>query len=208
TDGVLLPADQAVAVEKARQRVEELQKQLGDLQAKKPPPADLSKEVAKLQAAIAEVKKSTPHYHAPIAAVVDEARLDVLPDGPHATKHVYKDGEAQDVAVQVRGNPGNLGAAVPRRFLSVLSPDQPKLLTHGSGRLDLAQALVTEAAPLAARVFVNRVWKHHFGTGLVETPSDFGMQGERPSHPQLLDDLAARFIQNGWSLKWLHREIL
>jgi hypothetical protein len=67
---------------------------------------------------------------------------------------------------------------------------------------------VTDGAPLAARVVVNRVWKHHFGRGLVDTPSDFGRQGDRPSHPELLDDLAARFVENGWSLKWLHREVM
>src|SRR5262249_1890619 len=61
---------------------------------------------------------------------------------------------------------------------------------------------------LAARVMVNRVWQHHFGQGLVRTPSDFGTQGEKPTHPELLDDLAARFVANGWSLKWLHREIV
>src|SRR6185312_3799995 len=70
------------------------------------------------------------------------------------------------------------------------------------------KAIVTDGAPLAARVIVNRVWKHHFGRALVDTPSDFGRQGERPSHPELLDDLAARFVTNGWSLKWLHREIM
>ena len=61
---------------------------------------------------------------------------------------------------------------------------------------------------MSARVIVNRIWKHHFGSGIVDTPSDFGVQGSRPTHPQLLDDLTARFIQNGWSIKWLHREIM
>jgi hypothetical protein len=110
--------------------------------------------------------------------------------------------------VQVRGNPANLGPVVPRRFLAVLSPDPPKPFTQGSGRLELARALVTDGAPLASRVIVNRVWKQHFGRGLVETPSDFGAQGARPSHPELLDDLAARFMASGWSIKWLHREIM
>ena len=90
----------------------------------------------------------------------------------------------------------------------MLSAAGSKSFQNGSGRLELAEAIVTDAAPLAARVFVNRVWEHHFGRGLVTTPSNFGTQGERPSHPELLDDLAGRFISNGWSLKWLHREIV
>ena len=90
----------------------------------------------------------------------------------------------------------------------LLSRGEPAKFTKGSGRLELADALVTDASPLVARVFVNRVWKEHFGIGLVETPSDFGKQGEAPSHPDLLDDLASRFIAGGWSLKWLHREIM
>jgi hypothetical protein len=131
-----------------------------------------------------------------------------MPDGPHRTKLEYKPGVAQDVPVQIRGSPSNLGPVVPRRFLAVLSPDPPRPFRQGSGRLELARALVNEGAPLTARVIVNRVWKQHFGAGLVETTSDFGAQGARPSHPELLDDLTARFIANGWSLKWLHREIM
>jgi hypothetical protein len=112
------------------------------------------------------------------------------------------------VAVQRRGNPASPGPVVPRRFLAVLSAAEPRPFREGSGRRALAQALVTEGGPLAARVIVNRVWKHHFGEGLVSTPSDFGAQGARPSHPHLLDDLAARFVASGWSLKWLHREVV
>jgi hypothetical protein len=78
----------------------------------------------------------------------------------------------------------------------------------GSGRLELAQAITTDAHPLAARVLVNRIWLAHFGRGLVTTPSNFGKSGERPSHPELLDDLASRFITGGWSMKKLHREIV
>ena len=79
---------------------------------------------------------------------------------------------------------------------------------HGSGRLDLARAIASDDNPLTARVMVNRVWQHHFGSGLVATPSNFGTLGERPSHPELLDWLAHRFIASGWSLKALHREIM
>jgi len=88
-------------------------------------------------------------------------------------------------------------------FTSVEKP-----FVQGSGRRELAESIVGDAAPLAARVIVNRVWRHHFGRGLVNTPSNFGTQGEKPSHPELLDDLAARFIASGWSLKWLQREIM
>jgi hypothetical protein len=160
----------------------------------------------------------------PLAPAVEDASLMVLPDGPHKTKVDYKPGAAQDVAMHVRGNPASPGPVVPRRFLTVLSADPPRPFTQGSGRLELARAIVTEGAPLASRVIVNRVWKQHFGAGLVETPSDFGAQGDRPTHPELLDDLAARFVAParrdaqqkerraeegmGWSLKSLHREIM
>lgn len=210
-DRYLLPDDRAAAVSKARAQVAELEKRIAAMKSHKKnalKATEASAAVDKLKAEIAAIKKATPDYEAPMAAGLEEASLHVLPDGPHRTKLVYKANEPQDVAMQVRGNPGNLGPVVPRHFLSVLSTGDPRPLLHGSGRLDLADAIVTDAASLAARVFVNRVWKHHFGTGLVETPSDFGQQGERPSHPALLDDLAARFIQQGWSLKWLHREIM
>lgn len=119
----------------------------------------------------------------------------------------YKPGEARDLPVFLRGNVATPGEIVPRKFLSVLSRGEERL-PNGSGRLDMAEKLFSDAAPLAARVMVNRVWAWHFGKPLVGTPSDFGTQGEKPSHPELLDDLAARFVANGWSMKWLHREIL
>ena len=90
----------------------------------------------------------------------------------------------------------------------MLSKGTDAAFQQGSGRLELADSIFSDAAPLAARVIVNRVWGWHFGKPLVATPSDFGAQGEKPTHPELLDDLAARFIANGWSLKWLHREIM
>ncbi len=120
-----------------------------------------------------------------------------------------KPGKARDLRVLPGGNVAKPGELVPRGFLAVLTKtDGDPAFHHGSGRLELAEKIFTDAAPLAARVIVNRVWGWHFGKPLVDTPSDFGTQGEKPSHPQLLDDLAARFIANGWSLKWLHREIM
>lgn len=148
------------------------------------------------------------HMKRPLALGVVDASLHVLADGAHHTKLEWRAGVAQDIPLHIRGNPSRPGSLVPRRFLAVLSPDPPRSFHQGSGRRELAGALVTDGAPLTARVMVNRVWSHHFGRGLVDTPSDFGSQGARPSHPQLLDDLTARFIAHGWSLKWLHREIV
>jgi hypothetical protein len=90
----------------------------------------------------------------------------------------------------------------------VLAKSSDTTFKNGSGRLELAERLFTDTAPLAARVMVNRVWGWHFGKGLVATASDFGTQGDKPTHPELLDDLAARFIEHGWSLKWLNKEIM
>ena len=116
-------------------------------------------------------------------------------------------GEPRDLRVLPGGNVANPGEVAPRGFPAVLAKGDPAF-RHGSGRLELAERIFTDAAPLAARVMVNRVWGWHFGKPLVDTPSDFGKQGDRPSHPELLDDLAARFVASGWSLKWLHREIM
>ena len=110
--------------------------------------------------------------------------------------------------VLIRGNPGNPGAQVPRQFLEVVAGGERKPFTHGSGRLELAKAIANPENPLTARVLVNRVWLHHFGEGLVRTPSDFGLRGEPPTHPELLDWLAATFVEQGWSINKLHRLIL
>jgi len=110
--------------------------------------------------------------------------------------------------VHVRGNPANLGEEAPRRFLAILAGDDPPPFTKGSGRMELAKAIASPENPLTARVFVNRVWMHHFGRGIVGTPSNFGTLGERPTHPELLDYLAAGFVENGRSVKKLHREIM
>ena len=108
----------------------------------------------------------------------------------------------------LRGNPNNPGALAPPHFLTCLGGSEEKAFRDGSGRLELARAIIDPENPLTARVMVNRVWMEHFGFGLVRAPSDFGMRGDRPTHPELLDYLAVRFVQSGWSLKKLHRLIM
>ncbi len=201
-DVSLLPEGVEKPVREAKARLTVIEARLAQLRKEK----SATKEAVALESEARRLR-ATPHFGTPMAPGVIEASLLVLPDGPDRTKLEYRPGP-QDVALQIRGNPGSPGPAVPRRFLAVLSPDAPKPFTKGSGRFELARAITSDAKALTARVIVNRVWQHHFGRGIVTTPSDFGAQGDRPSHPELLDDLASRFIDAGWSLKWLHREIV
>ncbi|HEY2953344.1 MAG TPA: DUF1549 and DUF1553 domain-containing protein, partial [Verrucomicrobiae bacterium] len=125
-------------------------------------------------------------------------RAMALLDNSTPTKpHVFK-----------RGNANNPGEEVPRQFLEVVAGPDRKPFTKGSGRLEMAQAIVGRDNPLTARVFVNRVWMYHFGAPLVRTPSDFGLRSDAPTNPELLDHLAARFMAGGWSVKKLHQLIM
>jgi nitroreductase len=121
--------------------------------------------------------------------------------------HGVKDSETPvNIELAIRGNPENLGAKVPRHFLSVFAEGDPQPFAQGSGRLELADDIL--AQPLAMRVIVNRIWKGHFDTGIVDTPSNFGRTGERPANPELLEYLASSFASGGRSIKKLHREIM
>ncbi|HEY3394249.1 MAG TPA: PSD1 and planctomycete cytochrome C domain-containing protein [Lacipirellulaceae bacterium] len=114
-----------------------------------------------------------------------------------------------DPVIFLRGSPGSRGPKVDRRFLTCLAPDnKPEPFQHGSGRLELAQTIASRENPLTARVWVNRVWGHLFGRGLVNTPSDFGSRGSPPTHPELLDWLACEVMEDGWSTKRLIRRIV
>lgn len=114
----------------------------------------------------------------------------------------------EEQAIFRRGNSAMKGDVVPRQFLRVVSGSSRQPFTNGSGRLEMAQAIVDPTNPLTVRVWVNRVWMHHFGQGLVTSPSDFGVRSSPPSHPELLDWLAQEFVAHGWSTKWLHRTIM
>lgn len=127
---------------------------------------------------------------------------------PLPITHGLADVGSNNMKVFLRGDPAKLGEVAPRRFLKILAGDDPKPFTQGSGRLELAEAIASKDNPLTARVIVNRVWQYHFGRALVGTPSNFGELGDRPSHPELLDYLACRLMESGWSLKTLHKEIM
>ena len=143
---------------------------------------------------------------AAMRARIDELE-EALPDLPFVMGVRDKEPEdLTDIRLHVRGSPTELGKEVPRGFVSVLAGEDAKPFVEGSGRLQLAEAIASH--PLAARVIVNRVWRWHMGSGIVETPSNFGFAGERPTNPELLDHLAARFVDGGMSIKGLHRDIM
>lgn len=160
-------------------------------------------EEAVLDIASAEWK----HQYAPYQDAV-RAAATAMPPAPPLCQGVVEAERFTDLKVYLRGNPARRGAPAPRRFLRIIAgADAPKY-THGSGRLQLAEDLASPTNPLTARVMVNRIWAQHFGRGIVASTSNFGVAGERPSHPALLDWLAQRFISDGWSVKKLHREIM
>jgi hypothetical protein len=138
---------------------------------------------------------------------VDE--LDAVhPGAPPRAMALLDNNNPTEPVIFRRGNPNNPGAKVPRQFLEVLSTGPRHPFTKGSGRLEMAQAIADPDNPLTARVFVNRVWSYHFGAPFVRTPSDFGVRSDPPTHPELLDYLAARFTAERWSVKKLHKLIM
>jgi hypothetical protein len=131
-----------------------------------------------------------------------------LPDGMPGA-YAVQEGTPIDAYIQVRGEVEERGPVVKRGVPKFLTRDhQLSIPANSSGRLQLADWLTRPQHPLTARVMVNRIWQHHFGKGIVGTPSNFGIRGEPPTHPELLDWLAARFVESGWSVKALHRLIL
>ncbi len=147
-------------------------------------------ELKQLENSLKELEKNAPPP-APLALAVQEAK------------------ECTDCSICIRGEHKNLGETVPRGFLTVASyENSPSIEKSSSGRMELAQWIADSRNPLTARVYVNRVWQHLLGEGIVRSVDNFGHLGQRPSHPELLDQLAVEFIQNNWSTKWLVREIV
>lgn len=166
-----------------------------------PPPADLLPKLLPAFEAGAQARLKT------LDQTLDTLRK-TYPPTPELAMTVADAPQPVKAYVFKRGNPGNPGDEVPRRFLAIFATGERPTWTDGSGRLELARSIASKDNPLTARVMVNRVWMQHFGYGLVRTPSDFGKQGERPTNPELLDYLAARFMDGGWSIKKLHRLIM
>jgi len=146
------------------------------------------------------------HYDSLVAELTALERT--LPP-PYPFLHALRDSaNPANLRVHIRGDEANLGEEAPRRFLQVLNDGDPPRFKKGSGRLELAECIADAGNPLTGRVIVNRLWQLHFGQGIVRSTGNFGQLGDRPSHPELLDYLAARLVEGGWSLKKLHREMM
>ena len=178
------------------------------------------KQLNAIKAQLAELDKRSPKpadddpERVMLVAQRDRLQGELLPEPPRALA-VQEGGtpgglfpKIQDVPIHIRGSYTQLGPVVPRRVPRFFAGESQPPITRGSGRLELARWVASKANPLTARVIVNRVWQGHFGEGLVRTPSNLGMRSESPTHPALLDGLAVRFVENGWSLKKLHRRIM
>jgi hypothetical protein len=164
----------------------------------------LEAEIAKMDAEIADWDERIKALDAELAELVENP-----PPQPLFAMGARDAEQVEDCRIRIRGEPENYGDAVPRGALRMIEVSNlPGISTGESGRLQLAQWLSSRENPLTARVFVNRVWLHLFGRGLVTTPDDFGVTGAKPSHPELLDHLASRFMSRGWSIKQLIREIV
>ena len=188
TDFPIAPKEEVAAYREAEKKLRAVEEKLKKMQADaKAKPADSS---------LATAAKS-------LAAEVDMAKK-AMPKAPLAAPVLSGNGQA--MKVYIRGNPATKGEDAPKGFLQVIASAEPP--KKDFTRLDLANAIATEKNPLTARVIVNRVWAWHFGRGIVNTPSNFGKLGDAPSHPELLDWLAVEFVKHGWSIKWLHRQIM
>jgi Protein of unknown function (DUF1553)/Protein of unknown function (DUF1549)/Planctomycete cytochrome C len=188
--------EEAEGLRKHETEVYDLEVRLRKLNREKNSPQKEGRTTAIIDAEIGEVKGKLKE-------------LDAHPPGV-AKAYAVAEGTPHDAPLFRKGDPAHPAATVPRGFLQILGGQRlPEAVgPKESGRLELAGWLTDPSNPLTARVMVNRIWQHHFGRGLVATPNDFGARGRPPTHPELLDHLATRFVQDGWSIKAMHRRIM
>jgi hypothetical protein len=173
-----------------REKVQELRDRVAELDKQKDKSKEADQKLASLKTELRNLERRGLPADVPAAYAVHE-------------------GKPRNTYIQLRGEPDKQGPLAPRRAPECLLGEAPFDIPPGSsGRLQYADWLTSTNNPLFARVMVNRIWQHHFGKGLVATPNNFGRRGDTPSHPELLDFLAARFIESGWSIKAMHRLIL
>ncbi len=178
-------------------------------QARKPI-YDLHHQIGKTRTKAAQEKRpvSAPEQEQIKAWQKEIEKLESKSPPKFAFAHTLHDSGSNDMHVALRGNPLKKGPLAPRRFLRILAGEERPHFNEGSGRTQLADAVTDPKNPLTPRVLVNRIWLNHFGRALVRTPNNFGMLGEQPTHPELLDWLSTTFVESGWSIKALHRTIM
>jgi len=209
----LVPPEQVAAVEKdRREKVAGFDARVKDLQSERTAANKAAKAAGLFSAPSAAALAARAEKLIDSIKAARQAKEDVEKQPlPYETAYAVAEGKAEgkrkvgNACIQIRGDPDRLGPEVPRRFPTALGGQALPADAKGSGRLPLANWIVEPKNPLTARVMVNRIWQHHFGRGIVATPSDFGHQGQPPTHPELLDYLATRFVASGWSVKAMHR---
>jgi hypothetical protein len=197
--------DKALEAEVKRLEKEKKQAETALKQAEKPSEGETEEARKERHAALKLAATAAAKAHEKAKKERDDLGRAPL---PFPTAYAVFESKPGNAKIQMKGQPEKPGPEVPRRFLAVLGGQRLPETETGSGRRQLADWIVDPSNPLTARVLVNRIWLHHFGRGLVPTPSDFGKQGKPPTHPELLDWLASRFLETGGSIKTMHRLIL
>lgn len=199
------PVPRTPALEEYFKKLDELEKQAGTLQQEF---IAARREARRGERMDAQKRREFIRREAQLQRQIGD--LESSPAAPPRSMALFDVSRSRDYPLLVRGEAANKGDIVPRRFLECLSPDPKNRPRYrdGSGRLELARDIASPANPLTARVLVNRIWQQHFGAGIVATPDDLGNMSSPPTHPELLDWLAATFMEQGWSIKQLHRLIL
>jgi hypothetical protein len=198
--------DYAAKLAELDDRAEKLLREESALASREKAMAD--KKIAPTTAPSTQPVRTSKDAAAELAITKEETRQMEMKPPPGETAFAVSEGMPHDAQIQIKGQPTDLGEKVPRHFLTVLGAQKLPTDEKGSGRIELARWITDPSNPLTARVMANRIWQFHFGVGIVKSPNDFGARGQRPTNAALLDYLATRFVQSGWSIKSMHRLIM